>query len=233
MFEIVAFDADDTLWNNETYYMQARDHFGSICADYVDPQEAVRRLETNEIANLPLFGYGIKSFALSMIETAVGVSERRISAEKIDEILSIARKMLQTGIEPLEGVEETLAILSHRYRLMLITKGDPSEQGSKINRSGLAKYFNHIEITSEKSIETYRVILGKYQVQPERFLMVGNSLKSDILPVIKIGGQAIYIPHMHTWSFEVAEEDPDLDVHSLQIEQFDQVPSKIEELANH
>ncbi len=203
-----------------------------ICGAFNDPQVAAQRLDTNEIATNPRYGYGIKSFALSMIETAIEISDSKVSAGEINDILDIIRTMLETEIELLEGVEETLAVLSQRYLLMLITKGDPSEQGRKISRSGLAKYFRHVEITGEKTKGTYQTILEKYHIQPGHFLMIGNSLKSDILPVLEIGGQAIYIPHTHTWSHEVVEEDPARDIQSIQIEQFSHLVAKIDELSH-
>lgn len=231
MLEIVAFDADDTLWNNELYYIQARSQFASICSCFVDPELAADQLETNEIANIPHYGYGIKSFTLSMIETAIQVSNQTINSTGIQEILGIARKMLDTDIELLDHVEQTLAAVYERYPLMLITKGDPSEQEKKIERSGLAKYFRHIEIIGEKNRNAYQVILKKYHIQPERFLMIGNSLKSDILPVLEIGGKAIYIPQAQTWSHEIVSEEPLHDIQAIRIEHFGQLLAKIEELS--
>lgn len=230
MFDIIAFDADDTLWNNEIHYLNAREQFIQLCADYEDPHLAGRELDKIEINNLSYYGYGIKSFALSMIETAVKVSRGKLDAEKISEIIAITKNMLDARIELLDHVPETLDALSQRYALMLITKGDPSEQQRKINRSGLSKYFRYVEIIGEKTIETYRTIFEKYQIDPSRFLMIGNSLKSDILPVLTLGGKAIYIPHPHTWAHEMVDEDQGRDAGYIQVDHIGQVNQVIDNL---
>lgn len=229
MFDVIAFDADDTLWNNEFHYRKARIKFQKICARYKDPEEAGQLLDEIEKRNLPLYGYGIKSFSLSMIESAIQISNGKITGKEIGQILTITQTMLDADIDLIEHVEETLAALCQRYHLMLITKGDPSEQEKKIQRSGLMKYFRYIEITGEKNLQTYQVILKKYRIDPARFLMIGNSLKSDILPALEAGGQAIYIPHPHTWSHEMAPENALSNAGFVQIEQI----GRLSEVINH
>ncbi|NPV77404.1 MAG: HAD family hydrolase [Anaerolineae bacterium] len=230
MFDIIAFDADDTLWNNEIHYLNAREQFIQLCAVYDDPQLVGRELDRIEINNLSYYGYGIKSFALSMIETAVKISRGKLNAEKTSEIIAITKNMLDAEIELLDHVPETLEVLSQRLSLMLITKGDPSEQQRKINRSGLSKYFRYVEITGEKTIETYRTILEKYQIDLTRFLMIGNSLKSDILPVLNLGGKAIYIPHYHTWAHEMVTEEQGRNAGYIQADHIGQVNQIIDNL---
>lgn len=204
-FETIAFDADDTLWQNEHLYLDAQLRFKELLAQYQRPEWIAERLYQTEMRNLQHFGYGIKAFALSMIETAVELTEGRIAGHDIQTIIDIAREMLAADIELLDHVAETVAALSERYMLMVITKGDLRDQELKVARSGLSPYFRHVEIVSDKSPASYGVILRRYDIAPERFLMVGNSLRSDILPVLALGASAVYIPHQLTWAHEHAE----------------------------
>lgn len=199
-------------------------------AAYVEPQVAKDRLNELEVRNIPYYGYGIKSFALSMIEAATDVSAGKVNGDEIHEILDIVKGMLTAEVEFVEGCEATLFELSKSYHLMLITKGDLHEQESKIERSGVARYFRYLEIVGEKSESTYRKLLHKYKLDPEQFLMVGNSLRSDILPVLRIGGQAIYIPNDHTWSHEHAGEDEIGDHDFAQLEHLHQLPNYLNQL---
>jgi putative hydrolase of the HAD superfamily len=181
--------------------------------------------------NVLYYGYGLKSFALSMVETAVEISGGRVKGQEIQAIIELAKEALETDMSLFDHVEETLASLSANYDLLLITKGDTFEQERKIQRTGLAGYFQHIEIVAEKSATVYRGILRKYAVDPTRFLMVGNSLRSDVLPVVEIGGQAVYIPYQHTWAHENMIEQPIDDGAYHEIENLSQLPDLIMDLA--
>jgi putative hydrolase of the HAD superfamily len=203
MLDVIAFDADDTLWDNERLYTQTKQKFLDLLAECTDRQACSRRLDEIETHNVRYYGYGIKSFILSMIEAALELSAGQVAAEKIAAILGFARQMLAAEVLLIDGVGEVLASLAQRYPLMLITKGDPSEQQRKIEDSGLAGYFRWVEIVHDKTPETYRAILQRYGLRPEGFLMVGNSLRSDILPVLAIGGQAVFIPFANTWAHEM------------------------------
>lgn len=202
MVKLIAFDADDTLWHNEGHYTNAKERFIRILSKYHRPELIEKRLDEIEIENIVSYGYGIKSFVLSMIESAVEISDGLISASEIKDILALGKQMLDADVHLLENVEKTLSVLVADFPLMLITKGDPIEQRRKIIHSGLEKYFRYIEIVGEKTPDTYQVLFEKYNIQPDQVLMVGNSLKSDILPVIQIGGQAVYVPYENTWAHE-------------------------------
>jgi putative hydrolase of the HAD superfamily len=217
MLKVIAFDGGDTLWENEPIYMHARQSFTSLLARYNDPDWIGRELDHTESYNVRYYGYGIKSYGLSLVETAVRVTEGQVTGAEIQQILDIIRSMLAAPIEPMPGAVITLERLSHEYPLMLITKGDDIEQRGKINRSGLAPYFKHIEIVAEKTVETYTGLLERYHIQPSGFLMVGNSLKSDILPVLAAGGRAVYIAYTNTWFHE------HVDASELEGKQFDEI----------
>ncbi|HTP02365.1 MAG TPA: HAD family hydrolase [Anaerolineales bacterium] len=204
-FAIIAFDADDTLWHNERLYVRAQNRLKEILSRYMVDGQMDERLYQTEMRNLSHFGYGIKAFTLSLIETAIELTEGRVGARDIQQIIEGAREMMGADIELLDHASETLAMLSPNHRLMLITKGDLLDQETKIGRSGLAQHFQHIEIVSDKSAATYRAILRRHSVSPQDFLMVGNSLRSDILPVLEIGGNAVYIPQELSWLHENAE----------------------------
>jgi putative hydrolase of the HAD superfamily len=207
-FEFIAFDADDTLWHNERLYIDAQAKFKQLLAQYHSPEWIEERLYHTEMRNLQHFGYGIKAFTLSMIETAVELTEGRITGNDIQTIIDSAKAMLASEVELLEHVVDTLASLTTTYTLMVITKGDLFDQETKIVRSGLAQHFRHIEIVSDKSRESYAKLFRRHNIMPERFLMVGNSLRSDILPVLALGASAVYIPYQHTWTHEAAERPP-------------------------
>jgi len=204
---VIAFDADDTLWVNEPIYRKTEEQCKQILEPYLSPPELSEKLYETEMKNLKLFGYGIKSFTLSLIETAIELSDNQVSAGEIQKIIDLGKEMRQHPVELLPGVEETLRELEDEYKLMVLTKGDLLDQESKIARSGLDPHFDYIEIVSDKSTDTYSRLLSHYSIEPSNFLMVGNSLKSDVLPVCKIGGHAIHIPYHITWDHE--EVDPD------------------------
>lgn len=207
-FDLIAFDGDDTLWHNERSYRDARERFHRLLARAgVDlaASEIDDRINQTELANLEHFGYGVSGFTLSLIETAIELSGHRLAGDDVREVLAIARHMLTQEIEVLPGVAETLERLSARYPLMLITKGDLLHQTSKLERSGLQDRFTHVEVVSHKTPAVYRRILARYGVDPSRFLMIGNSLRSDVLPVVEAGGWAVHVPAELTWSHEDAE----------------------------
>jgi putative hydrolase of the HAD superfamily len=205
-FDWIAFDADDTLWHNEKFYQAAQQAFAARLGPYgVTPEAALAALHQTEIANLATLGYGIKGFLVSMLETAIQVTEGRISAVELQTIIDLGRAMLTHEVTLLEGSAAAVAALAATYPLMLITKGDLMDQERKINASGLAPYFRQIEIVSEKTAEVYAGLLRKHQIEAGRFLMVGNSLRSDILPVLELGGAAVYVPSALGWAYEGGE----------------------------
>ncbi|HWA09611.1 MAG TPA: HAD family hydrolase [Opitutaceae bacterium] len=205
---IIGFDADDTLWHNEVIFERAHERYRALLADYHDAATVDRTLLTIEMRNLELYGYGIKGYTLSAIETAIELTGGRISSAEIRGLLEAGRTMLAHPVELLADVAATLAALAPRFRLALITKGDLRDQERKLRKSGLAAHFQHIEILSEKDASAYRRFLQRQGVAPERFLMVGNSLKSDILPVLELGAAGVHIPYHLTWAVERAEPPP-------------------------
>jgi putative hydrolase of the HAD superfamily len=208
MFDLIGFDADDTLWHTEGLYNDAQQRFKAILERYVSHQDVEERLFETEMRNVPVFGYGIKGFTLSMIETAIELTDGRIVGRDIQQVIDLARAMFSAEVRPLEHVEPALQTLARSHRLMIVTKGDLLDQESKIARSGLAGYFQHIEIVSDKTPERYAALLRRHRLPPERFLMVGNSVRSDVLPVLALGGTAVHIPYAVTWAHEVVSQLP-------------------------
>jgi putative hydrolase of the HAD superfamily len=207
-FDLIGFDGDDTLWHNERLFVHAQDRFKQLLGSYLPMEGIDERLYRTEMRNLPQFGYGIKGFALSMIETAVELTEGRIGGADVHRIVGLAKEMMAAEVELLPHVAETVETLAKDHELMLVTKGDLHDQEKKVDRSGLAGYFGAVEIVSDKSSESYAALLQKHRVAPGRFLMIGNSLRSDILPVLTIGGCTVHIPHELTWTHEVADPPP-------------------------
>lgn len=203
----IAFDADDTLWRNEDIFIHAQDEFIRLLLPYQDEAFIRAHLSEMQINNLAHFGYGIKGFTLSMIETAIELTDGRVSGSEIHQIIQLAKCMLASPVELLEHIETVLDQLKGQYKLLVITKGDLLDQESKLARSGIADYFDGIEIVSEKTPQTYQQILQRYQCDAHEFLMVGNSLKSDILPVLDIGARALHICYHSTWAHEQVDED--------------------------
>ena len=204
MFDLIALDADDTLWDNEVYYTKAKLEFIKLLSSYnLDADWIESRLDEIEEDNVSIYGYGIKSFNLSMIQAAIEISAGQIRIGDLEAILNLGREMLSLTVRLFPHTVEMLEALSPLADLMLLTKGDVFEQSLKIRRTGLGKYFRYIEIIGEKTPETYRLILERHRLDPSRFLMVGNSLKSDILPVLELGGAAVYIPYENTWVHEM------------------------------
>ncbi len=229
-FDLIAFDADDTLWHNERLYAGAQTRFAGLLAHYHSESWVRERLYQTEVRNIQHFGYGIKGFALSMIETAVELTEGRISGTDIQILIDIAREMLSTEVELLPHVAETIPQLAAKYPLMLITKGDLFDQENKLARSGLAQHFRHVEVVSQKTPETYTRLLNKYSLDAAHFLMVGNSLKSDILPILAVGGHAVHIPYEITWLHESAEPPPAGTPGFHALEHMGQLPALLEKI---
>lgn len=232
MFDIIAFDADDTLWQNETLYVETQDKLKRIIACYGNAETTESVLFQTETRNIAAYGYGIKSFTLSMIETAIELTKGQIRGDDIREIIKLGKIMLQSPVELLDGVEETVVHLSRTFPIMVITKGDLLDQETKFTRSGLKANITHFEVVSNKTSETYTALLRKHRIAPENFLMVGNSVKSDILPVVAIGGQAIHIPHHLTWAHEtIVQKETDDNRKYAEINDIRQLPDWINNLA--
>ncbi|MDB6168288.1 MAG: haloacid dehalogenase [Verrucomicrobia bacterium] len=206
---VLGFDADDTLWHNENIFEQVHERYRALLARHHDAATVDRTLFATEMRNLELYGYGVKGFTLSAIETAIALTDGRIGAEEIRTLINLGRDMLSHPVELLEGVAETLAMLAPSHRLLLITKGDLRDQQRKLVKSGLGAHFEQVEILSEKDEAAYASVLRRHQVAPQDFLMVGNSLKSDILPVLALGASGAHIPYPLTWGHERTEELPD------------------------
>ena len=206
--QIIGFDADDTLWENEVFFQRALMQFIELHPYIIKPEEVILQIEKE---NIKFYGYGIKGFILSLLETSVRSSNNQLDFQNIAKIIKIGKDMLAQPIQLLPDVKNTLRHLSEHYTLIMITKGDLLDQQRKIEKSGLLKYFSSTEIVSEKDEQTYLEILEKNNISPKDFLMVGNSLKSDVLPVRKIGGTGVYIPHTLTWKHEEVDSTFDLE----------------------
>ena len=200
----IAFDADDTLWHNESLYSSIQEKYRTLLAPYHEPDWIDARLLATEKRNVTHFGYGIKGFTLSMIETAIELTEGRISGDEIGRILGFAKEMLAAPVELLPGAADVVTELGRDHRLLLITKGDLFDQETKLARSGLGDRFDQVEIVREKDAAVYAAILERHGITPDDFLMVGNSMRSDILPVLEVGGQAAHVPYAITWEHEAA-----------------------------
>ena len=205
--KVIGFDADDTLWVNETYFREAELEFAKLLSQYETANKIDQELFKKEMQNLPLYGYGVKGFILSMVEMALELSNYNVSNETIKDILNIGKNMINKPVELLEGVEETLKTLSKDYRLILVTKGDLLDQERKLEKSGLTDYFHHIEVLSDKQEANYSNLLNHLDIKPSEFLMIGNSLKSDILPIINIKAKAIHVPFHTTWLHEQVDSE--------------------------
>jgi putative hydrolase of the HAD superfamily len=205
---VLGFDADDTLWHNETIFERVHERYRALLATYHDAATVDRTLFATEMRNLELYGYGVKGFTLSAIETAIELTRGKISAGEVQQLIKLGQEMLAHPVELLEGAAETLATLSAHHRVILITKGDLRDQERKLAKSGLAAHFERVEIVSEKNEATYAAILRRHAIVPAGFLMIGNSLKSDILPVLSLGGAGAYVPYHLTWAAERVDEVP-------------------------
>jgi len=200
--KVIAFDADDTLWVNEPYFQDTERKFCEMLEDFLPHHTVSQELFKTEMKNLSLYGYGVKGFILCMIETICRVTENTADIKIIEKTIALGQELLQKPIELLEGVEQVLAQLNGGYRLVMATKGDLLDQERKLLKSGLEKYFHHIEIMSDKNVPDYLKLLKRLDCKPEHFLMVGNSLKSDVLPILEIGAYAVHVPYHTTWMHE-------------------------------
>ncbi|QTD38051.1 HAD family hydrolase [Polaribacter batillariae] len=200
--KVIAFDADDTLWINETYFREAEEEFAKLLSKYETKNKIDQELFKTEIKNLVYYGYGVKGFMLSMVECALELSNYKIPQKTIEKILNIGKEMLDKPIELLPRIEEVLASLQGKYKLIVATKGDLLDQERKLEKSNLLKYFHHIEVMSDKKEKDYTKLINHLDIQPKEFLMIGNSLKSDVLPLLKIGASAIHVPFHTTWVHE-------------------------------
>lgn len=200
--QVIAFDADDTLWDNETYFQQAEAEYCRLLAHALPADGVSRELLATETRNVPLYGYGAKSFTLSMIEAALRITRGQADGHTVARILALGKTLLDMPVQPLPGVERTLRQLHGRYTLAVATKGDLLDQQRKLARSGLAAHFDHVEIMSDKRTDDYRRLMHTLRCPPEAFLMVGNSLRSDVEPVLAAGAWAAHVPFRLTWAHE-------------------------------
>jgi putative hydrolase of the HAD superfamily len=200
--KVIAFDADDTLFVNEPYFQETEQKFCVMMSDYLSKQGLSQELFKTEVNNLHLYGYGIKGYTLSMIEAAMKISNNTLSVEVIGKIIDLGKELLQRPIELLDGVEKTLKALQGKYKLIVATKGDLKDQQRKLHDSGLGIYFHHIEVMADKQEVNYEKLLKRLEIESKEFFMIGNSLKSDVLPVLGIGGYAVHIPFHTTWEHE-------------------------------
>ncbi|MFM1878482.1 MAG: hypothetical protein RLZZ241_1348 [Bacteroidota bacterium] len=198
----IGFDADDTLWVNETYFRNCEAEFARLLDAYETQNTIDQELFKTEIANLKLYGYGIKGFMLSMIECALQLSNNQVSPKVIGRLMDMGKEMIEHPLELLEGVPEVLSRLHGKYRLLVLTKGDLLDQERKLEKSGLIEYFHHVEVLSDKKPLNYSRLLDHLEIDVNEFLMVGNSLKSDVLPILELGGRAVHIPFHTTWAHE-------------------------------
>jgi putative hydrolase of the HAD superfamily len=205
MLQLIGFDGDDTLWHSEGYYRAASEAFAAIGGHYVDlgDQRVHDTMLTTEQRNLELFGYGAKGMALSMVETAITITDQRITAADIHQLIELGKSVLQHPVELLPGIREAVETVAAQYDVVLITKGDLFHQEKKVAQCGLADLFRRIEIVSEKNAATYLRVLAEFDLQPAQFAMVGNSLRSDIEPVVRLGGWGVHLPYHVTWAHEL------------------------------
>ncbi len=231
MIETIAFDADDTLWHNEVLFSEAEQLFHEILADYADAETVRGKMREIEHRNVRLFGYGVKGFTLSLVETAIELTDGRIDAAGIHRIIGIGKSMLSAPVLLIDGVRQTLDALHGRYELLVITKGDLKHQQEKLKASALGRYFSRVEILAEKDPESYQDIVIRHGITPERFMMIGNSVKSDVLPVLSIGGHAVHIPY-HTLSYLEHVEETEISTPRFHLlERITDLPALLERLS--
>ncbi|MEQ1514630.1 MAG: HAD family hydrolase [Lysobacteraceae bacterium] len=228
---LVGFDADDTLWRSEDYYRDAQTEFERIVGTYVDLEDAHDRLYEVEKRNIALFGYGAKGMTLSMIEAAVEITESRISAHDVHRIVELGKSVLQHPVELLPGIVDAVENISRDYPVVLITKGDLFHQEAKVRESGLSDLFRRIEIVSEKDTATYTRLLAEFSLAPEQFAMIGNSLRSDIVPVLELGGCGVHMPYHVTWTHETETAPPTALERLRSVQEPTELPAAIRSLA--
>lgn len=227
---LVALDADDTLWHNEPLFTGRREQFCAMLTRYEPQGVPEDHLYQVEMRNLRHFGYGVKGFVLSMIETAIEMTDGRLATADVRTIIEWGREMLAEPIRLLDGVQEAVELLSSDHSLILVTKGDLLDQETKLARSGLGQFFSGIEIVSDKTTEVYRKVMARYAVEPDRFVMVGNSLRSDILPVVQAGAHAVYVPYEMSWIHERVPEDALVDVRFHEIGHIRELPGVLAQI---
>jgi putative hydrolase of the HAD superfamily len=224
---LIGFDADDTLWHNETLYARVHERYRALLASHHDAATVDRSLLATEKRNLELYGYGIKSYTLSAIETAITLTDGKFSSAEIRQLITLGQEMLAHPVELIEGVAETLAALAPHHRLVVITKGDLRDQQRKVAKSGLQAHFEAVEVVAEKDEPTYAALLRRHGVKPEQFLMVGNSVKSDILPVLALGGAGVHVPYHLQWELDRADTHPEASGRFFPVEHIRAVPAAI------
>ena len=227
-FDMIAFDADDTLWHTEQLYVDVQTQFKALLDNYIDTAALMDALYAVEMRNLNYFGYGVKGFLLSMIETAIELTDGRVAGRDIQQLIDLGKQMLQADVALLEQAELAVQTLAQTHPLMIITKGDLFDQEAKVARSGLGAHFRHVEIVTAKTPGAYATVLKRHDLLIDRFLMVGNSLKSDVLPVVELGGQAVHVPYALTWAHEVVEDADPSRYH--QIDHLGQLPALVARL---
>jgi putative hydrolase of the HAD superfamily len=233
MIELVGVDADDTLWHNEPLFTSRREEFCALLSRYEPHGVPEDQLNAVEMRNLRTFGYGVKGFVLSMIETAIEITGGRLENQDVRQIIDWGREMLSTPIRLLDGVGEALEGLAREYAIVLVTKGDLLDQETKLARSGLGGLFKGIEIVSEKNPQIYRRVMARYSVAPEQFVMVGNSLRSDILPVVEVGAHAVYVPYEMCWIHERVPEEALAGATFHEIAHIRELPPLLERIEQH
>ena len=234
-FDLIAFDGDDTLWHNERSYRDGRERFRRLLAAagvVMTEEEIEARVNETEVANIRFYGYGVASFVLSLMETAIGLTSGRVTGADLRELVDLAKQMLSEDVELFAGAHETVTTLAARYPLMLITKGDLLHQTSKLERSGLRPYFSSVEVVSHKTPDVYASLLSRHRIDPARFLMVGNSLRSDVLPVIELGARAVYVPAALTWAHEHAEVPDNVRSRLVELSRLDGLAEFVETVEN-
>jgi putative hydrolase of the HAD superfamily len=229
--EMIAFDADDTLWHGEIHYQIALEAFKEILSPWQDSETIDKEMYTIEMKNMPIYGYGVKAFVLSMIEAAISISGGQIQAKSIDRLLNLGHTMLETEVEVFPQVPEVLEYLSKAYSLMVITKGDLLDQTAKVSRSGLASYFSLVEVVNEKTSESYQAVFQKYGLDPKSVLMVGNSIRSDIQPILALGGPCVHIPANTTWEHEMVADFDTAQSGFYEIEHMGHLPDLIAKIS--
>ncbi|WP_159519674.1 HAD family hydrolase [Sunxiuqinia indica] len=200
--QVIAFDADDTLWENENFFREAEQQFCELLKAYQPREQIMEQLFKVEVQNMEIYGYGIKAFILSLVETSLLISDKKVRPEEVEAIVDIGKTMLNKDVVLLDGIRDVLEELAPNYRLVLATKGDLLDQERKLKKSGLLNYFHHIEVMSHKKETNYQALLNHLDIEARHFMMIGNSLKSDVLPVINLGGTAVHVPYCTTWVLE-------------------------------
>lgn len=228
--DMIGFDADDTLWKNEIYYRNGRQLFDRLMKKYGVSSEGSANVERREIENLQYYGYGAVGFAISMAEAAVELTKGEITASELMQLVGVAKKIISAEVELLDGATEVVSHLAEATPLLLITKGDLLHQQSKVDHSGLKEYFSGVEIVSDKTPETYQAILDRRQIDPIRFLMIGNSMRSDVLPVLDIGAMAVHLSGHMTWDFEQEEELSLPEGRFFEVESIAEIPQLIDDI---